>query len=355
MKKLLILAVLAMALMMCATQAIAQMNAALLYLMIKPGARALGAGEAFVATADDAWATYYNPAGLGFQKGKKLGLSHTNWLPAFASDLYHEFFAYTWETEGWGNFGLSAIYMSYGQSVHTDEIGNVLGEFRSFDAALGLSYGSLLTDKSSAGITMKILYSRLAPFGAGSERGKGIGTSYALDLGYLKKEFLTKRLSLGVALQNVGPTIAYIDADQADPLPQNLKLGFAFMVFQAEYNSLKLSADFNKSLVGLPKGDKGKRDPFYLSIFTAWADEDSNTFRREIDEVIVNIGAEYTYGSWVSLRVGFNRDTAFGGGKIFFTAGAGLKYNIFQFDFAFMPAPETPLANNTRFSLGINF
>ncbi len=40
-------------------------DAALLYLRIAPGARAAGMGEAFVAIADDATATHWNPAGLG--------------------------------------------------------------------------------------------------------------------------------------------------------------------------------------------------------------------------------------------------------------------------------------------------
>jgi hypothetical protein len=40
-------------------------DAAELFLRIAPGARAAGMGEAFVAIADDATATHYNPAGLG--------------------------------------------------------------------------------------------------------------------------------------------------------------------------------------------------------------------------------------------------------------------------------------------------
>jgi len=40
-------------------------DAALLYLRIAPGARAAGMGEAYVAVADDATATRWNPAGLG--------------------------------------------------------------------------------------------------------------------------------------------------------------------------------------------------------------------------------------------------------------------------------------------------
>ena len=40
-------------------------NAAVLFLRIAPGSRAAGMGEAFVAIADDATATHWNPAGLG--------------------------------------------------------------------------------------------------------------------------------------------------------------------------------------------------------------------------------------------------------------------------------------------------
>ncbi|MFQ6091955.1 MAG: PorV/PorQ family protein [bacterium] len=351
MKRLLGVGVLGAVLIVCSSEAFAQSEAAVLYLMIKPGARAAGAGEAFVATADDAWATYYNPAGLGFQRGKVFGMSHTNWLPAFASDLYHEYFAYAWEQEGWGNLGVSAIYMSYGEQVRTSEIGDVLGTFRSFDTAIGVSYGALLSDRSSAGVTMKILYSRLAPFGAAAEKGSGTGTSYAVDLGFLIKDFLMRGLSLGVALQNMGPSIAYIDVEQADPLPQNLKMGFAYQIFESEYNSLKLSADFSKMLV---KKEKDKADPFYKALITSWFDRPLKT---EIDEVIENVGFEYWYGSWVSLRAGFFRDTYFntGEGKPYMTFGAGLKYSMFQFDAAYVPASETPLADNTRFSLTLRF
>jgi hypothetical protein len=351
MKRLLITAVLGVSIGLCASQVFAQSEAAVLYLMIKPGARAAGSGEAFVATADDAWATYYNPAGLGFQKGRMFGMSHTNWLPAFASDLYHEFFAYAWEQEGWGNFGVSAIYMSYGEQVRTSEVGDVLGTFRSFDTAVGLSYGALLSDRSSAGVTMKILYSRLAPSGTGGEKGSGTGTSYAIDLGYLRRSFLLKSLSLGVALQNVGPSIAYIDAEQADPLPQNLKIGFAYQLFKTEFNSLTLSTDLSKILV---KKEADKADVFYKALFTSWFDKPLKT---ELDEVIENIGLEYWYGSWVALRLGFFRDTYFntGEGKPYVTFGAGLKYSMFVFDAAYVPAPDSPLADNTRFSLSIRF
>ncbi|MBI1930056.1 hypothetical protein HYR99_38120 [Candidatus Poribacteria bacterium] len=46
------------------------------FMTIGTGARAMGFGGAFVAIADDATATYWNPAGLGFIKGHEVMFMH---------------------------------------------------------------------------------------------------------------------------------------------------------------------------------------------------------------------------------------------------------------------------------------
>lgn len=55
----------AVLILITAATAGAQSNAAVLYLRVAAGARPAGMGEAFVSIADDATATYWNPAGLG--------------------------------------------------------------------------------------------------------------------------------------------------------------------------------------------------------------------------------------------------------------------------------------------------
>ena len=76
----------------------AQGEATVLFLIINPGARQGGMGEAGVALADDATAIYWNPAGLAFQyndpevdKKGEATLMHVNWLPQFnLSDMYYD-------------------------------------------------------------------------------------------------------------------------------------------------------------------------------------------------------------------------------------------------------------------------
>ena len=72
----------------------AQGEAGSIFLLISPGARAGGMGEAQVAVANDAYASYWNPAGLAFQEGSELAIMHVNWLPNLADDMYYEFLGF---------------------------------------------------------------------------------------------------------------------------------------------------------------------------------------------------------------------------------------------------------------------
>jgi hypothetical protein len=65
----------------------AQGEAGSLFLAINPGARANGMGEAQIGIANDAYATYYNPAGLSNLSSKKFSFMHTSYLPNLVDDM----------------------------------------------------------------------------------------------------------------------------------------------------------------------------------------------------------------------------------------------------------------------------
>ncbi len=50
------------------------------------GARVFGMGGAFVGVADDVWAVYYNPAGLGFLRQKQLGADYSRFYVGMSDD-----------------------------------------------------------------------------------------------------------------------------------------------------------------------------------------------------------------------------------------------------------------------------
>ena len=58
-----------------------------------------------------------------------------------------------------------------------------------------------------------------------------------------------------------------------------------------------------------------------------------------------------------SIRAGYFHEAATKGNRKYFTVGAGLRYNVFGLDFAYLIPTEqrNPLENTLRFSLLFNF
>ncbi|MCI0530544.1 MAG: PorV/PorQ family protein [candidate division Zixibacteria bacterium] len=260
---------------------------------------------------------------------KEFTFMFAKWLPELASDLYYAYASYVQHLEEWGTLGANITFLNLGTSQRTDEIGQSLGEFTSYDAALTLSYGTKFSDNTSLGLSAKFIYSNLASVGAGRERGSGTGTSFALDAGLLYTPY--QRLTIGAAITNLGPDITYIDADQSDPLPRNLAIGFAYRLWNSPYNRLTLIGEVNKELVGVKDG-----------------------LGTEFEEAIWNGGLEYWYGSFFAGRMGYIYDKV--GSVQTLTFGATLQYTNYHFDLAYIPArKDLALSNTLRLSITARF
>ncbi|OQX96068.1 hypothetical protein B6I21_02145 [candidate division KSB1 bacterium 4572_119] len=351
MKKIVIITSLLLILILGAQQAFAVSEAAVLFLMISPGSRAAGMGNSFVAIADDPYATFYNPAGLAYQHGKHVTIMHVNWLPSLVSDIFYDYLAYCMSIEGLGTIGFNVAYINMGENQGMDEFGNPTDKFFSNEYAIAASYGTTLSDNLAIGVALRFIKSNLAPFGAGAEKGTGQGSAFSFDVGFLYTfPFLKDKLVWGANISNMGPKIAYIDEAQADPLPTNLKTGFAFKVINQKFNKLTIATEINKLLV-TPRKDDTPSDPFYEAIFTSWYDE---PLQRELDKITKSIGLEYIYGNLIALRTGYYHDKE---GKVdYLTFGAGIKYSLYSFDFSYISAEEGhPLANTMRYTMQIGF
>lgn len=275
-------------------------EAGAIFLLIVPGAGPASTGEAQVAKADDAYASYFNPAGLAFLPGREVALMHVNWLPNLADDLYYEFAAYRHHVENLGTFGGHFVFLNLGEQIRTDENGNELDPFRSNMWALTGSFGTQITPSSAIGVSAKIFHQNLISVGTAGESGKGKSTDFAFDLGYL---FKARKFNLGASITNIGPKISFIDADQADPAPTNMRLGVKWEAYNDGFNRLDLLFDMNKLLVasypsmdwdddGLiggwdekghetpageynkdGKNEKAHTDPWFKALVTSWLDD----------------------------------------------------------------------------------
>ncbi len=261
-------------------------EAGAIFLLINPGAAAAGTGEAQVAKANDAYATYYNPAGLGFVNKDSYALQHVNWLPNLADDIFYDFIAFTKSIKNVGTFGGHIIYLNLGEQTRTDEFGSDKGQFKSYMMALTANYGMKLDSKSSIGFGFKVFHQKLADNASVGEVGDPFSTDFAFDFGYMKKFGKQSQHSFGLAIQNIGPPIDFVDAQQADPAPTNMKLGVYTRIYKDPTNSVYFLFDANKLLVAsYPDMDwngDGKisgsdevahKDEWYKAIITSWLDD----------------------------------------------------------------------------------
>ncbi len=298
-------------------------------LIIAPGARANGMGAAFVAVADDATAGWWNAGGLAFLHGKALTFMHSQLVPDLASDVYYEYFGYTNEISDFGTLGISLTYLTYGESFKTDEVGNILDPFTSWEVAGVASFAIPIRKNIGVGLSMKFIHADYAPAWATQEGLNGAGSTVAAEAGVLWK-IPSKNLNLGLSLSNVGPDIAYIDPEQSDPLPTILRVGAAFTALSDDISNLLFTFDIEQSLVWLVQ-------------------RNIKTRRGEI----WHVGTEYRYIDLLAGRIGYIYDVD--GDVRSTTFGLGFIYkDRVRLDYASVPQARD-LERVHRWSIGMSF
>jgi len=330
------------------------------FLLISPNSRASGMGEAGAGLADDAGSVYWNPAGLGFLTGSEVSITHANWLPQFhLADLFYDYLNFRQDVPEWGgSIAASVTYLNLGTFTITTEQGpQGVGTFKAFEVAGTVGYGTAITDEFGLGVNLRFINSSLSPIGAGSEQGNGIAYDMSFDIAALYKPKalvipftdvdLGNFFSVGADLSNLGPKVTYIDAAQADPLPTTLRLGFGFTPIKDEFNSFEIALDFSRLLV---QRNGVNSDPLPKSLITSWTQPGLNGVLRSTQ---TSAGFEYWYNKLIALRMGyFYEDPGYGNRK-FMTFGAGIRYDIYGFDFSYDSASDidSPLSDTLRFTL----
>lgn len=301
----------------------AQSEAGAQSLLIAPGARSDGMGRAFTAIANDANAVWWNPGGMAFARGHDASFMYTQLVPDLADDVNFSYLAYVQHVEGWGGIGGSVGYLSYGKSLATDEFGNDIGEFTSYEIAPTIAYGTEIVSNFGVGVSLKLVRVDLAPAFVSLDGRAGRGTTFAADIGGLVKAPGIKS-SFGAVIQNLGPNIAYIDEDQSDPLGRNLKVGVGYSPFENEVHRVLVAVDANRFLL-----------PGRTLAVDVWS-----------------VGAEYEFNRLLALRMGYISDPR--GTIEDMTFGLGLGYRGFRFDYASVPQSEF-LERVNRFSASYHF
>jgi hypothetical protein len=262
---------------------------------------------------------------------KQITFMHSNYLVALANDLYYEYFSFVLPTSSWGTFGMGITFLSLGKQARTDENAQDLGFFYTYEMAFTLSYGTKLMHNVYGGMSLRYINSHLSDVGAGKEKGSGVGYSVAVDGGVIYD--MSRRLTLAATVTNIGPNISYIDANQSDPLPRKLAVGYVYRLVDNPYNKLSFIGEATKLLVDL-----------------------NHSVKTEVQEIIPHVGLEYWYSNYIAGRVGYVYDKV--GVQRYVTLGLSLQYSNYRFDFSYIPTTNenyNRLGNTIRFSMNAGF
>ena len=356
------------------------------FLQIAPDSRAGGMGDYGVATSPDANSIHWNPSKLAFiEKSGGFSVSYTPWLRALVNDINLAYVSGYKKLNKDQTFAASLLYFSLGSIDFTDEAATKYYTFSPSEWAFDIAYARKLGESFSGGLALRYIYSNLTG-GVTIQNGTvntHAGTSVAADVSaYYQKEMdVSKKnsvLAFGLNISNIGTKISYTDTKTKDFIPTNFRLGSNLKMELDKYNTISFGFDINKLLVPTPPvyerdstgnyaydadGNKiilAGEDPTNISVqqalITSWSDAPGG-FEEEMKEFTYSIATEYWYDKQFAIRAGYFHEAATKGNPQYFTIGAGLRYNVFGLDFAYLipTTQRNPLENTLRFTLLFDF
>lgn len=358
----------------------APVNTAVPSLSIAPDARGGGMGDNGASTTPDINSQYWNPAKYAFMYSKAgVSLSYTPWLRKLVNDVALANLSgyYKIGDSDLQAVGASLRYFSLGDVPYNPITGESTGNYSvsPYEMAFDVSYSRKLSESFSMAVVMRYIRSDMGTDPADESRVPG--NAFAADIaGYLEKYVILGNSeclwSFGFNVSNIGTKISYDGGEHNEFIPTTLRLGTGLLYPIDDYNRIGLYLDLSKYLVpSLPylqegytdeekaEYDKKKEEYNNVSgisgIFKSFGDSPDG-FKGELQEVMVSIGAEYSYNEQFFLRGGYFYENANKGNRQYFSVGAGFRMSVFQLDAAYLVSTvqSNPLDQTLRFTLSFD-
>ena len=358
----------------------APVNTAVPSLSIAPDARGGGMGDNGASTTPDINSQYWNPAKYAFMYSKAgVSLSYTPWLRKLVNDVALANLSgyYKMGDSDLQAVGASLRYFSLGDVPYNPITGESTGNYSvsPYEMAFDVSYSRKLSESFSMAVAMRYIRSDMGTDPADESRVPG--NAFAADIaGYLEKYVILGNSeclwSFGFNVSNIGTKISYDGGEHNEFIPTTLRLGTGLLYPIDDYNRIGLYLDLSKYLVpSLPylqegytdeekaEYDKKKEEYNNVSgisgIFKSFGDSPDG-FKGELQEVMVSIGAEYSYNEQFFLRGGYFYENANKGNRQYFSVGAGFRMSVFQLDAAYLVSTvqSNPLDQTLRFTLSFD-
>jgi hypothetical protein len=179
------------------------------------GARTLGLGSAFVASADDPLGVLWNPAGLSSMNQNELRFENARLFEGTSINALGFAVPGSWLP----SLGVSVFSLGTGEFQKTNELNDPLGTFKEGETAYLLTLSKSLSPKMALGANFKVVQQTIEDFSGG-----GFGVDFGGNLE------LTPSLRVGLSAMNLGgPSIRL--RDTSEPWPTVVRGGAALDLF----------------------------------------------------------------------------------------------------------------------------
>lgn len=349
-------------------------STAVSFLTITPDSRAGGMGDVGVATSPDANSMHWNPSKFATIDGDfGISASYTPWLRELVDDMSLSYLTGYYRLDKNQVIASSLRYFSLGEILFRENADDIAIARNPNEWAFDVAYSRRLTDQLSGGIAFRYIRSDLTQSQNVEGQETQAGNAFAADISvYYQKEFSQNRKKMlwswGVNISNIGSKISYTTDDEKEFIPTNLRLGSALKFELDKFNTLTVAADFNKLLVPTPSdgsiddddgtvvvSSESSTESVVSGIFSSFSDAPGG-ISEELKEIAWSLGVEYWYQDQFALRTGYYYENEDKGNRKYFTAGLGVKLNMFDLDFSYLipSSQNNPLKNTLRFTLAAN-
>lgn len=271
------------------------------FLKFTPSPRATGMGDSYISITEDAYAAYWNPAGLASLELPELAATYN----ASFQDVSHQYVSFAYPLRFGSTAGINFTRLSVAPFQGYDAAGYRIGKVESSDLAIGAAYARALYKDEierpvlNVGANLKSVNETL---------DKASASTFALDLGaiyylrpahYWMQKVPAQEFRFAATIKNLGPGLTFDKV--SSPLPLAFTMGASWHSHPGGSASLILSMDQTIS-----------NDEKYL----------------------INLGAEYTAFQLLAFRAGYKTGQAIGTGV---RIGVGFKLSVMDLDYSMSP------------------
>lgn len=202
------------------------------------GNRSLGMGGGYISIANDASATFYNPAGLAFVPHQEATFMY---MDLFEGTSY-QFAGWAYPDQKLGGFGISFLRIATDDITRTENY-VVTGSFDYSYSQLLISYGKNLSQDLSVGLSLKILnqsIDSLSDYGVGFDLALMTKLSSYVSFGLIMRDMVPPELDLGNQTETNPVTIGFGTSFNYYPISKDIDLTASLDLVKTENRTFKV-------------------------------------------------------------------------------------------------------------------